>query len=75
MELFMMESGLMISKMVKVQKYRIKDIQSIQVYLLMVKKLVKVFVNSKVTHIKEILLTDYLKEMENIALLSREKYM
>ena len=71
----MMESGLMISKMVKVQKYRIKDIQSIQVYLLMVKKLVKVFVNSKVTHIKEILLTDYLKEMENIALLSREKYM
>jgi hypothetical protein len=75
MELFMMESGLMISKMVKVQKYRITDIQSIQVYLLMVKKLVKVFVNSKVTHIKEILLTDYLKEMENIALLSREKYM
>ena len=71
----MMESGLMISKMVKVQKYRIKDIQSIQVYLLMVKKLVKVFVNSKVTHIKEISLTDYLKEMENIALLSREKYM
>lgn len=71
----MMESGLMISKMVKVQKYRITDIQSIQVYLLMVKKLVKVFVNSKVTHIKEILLTDYLKEMENIALLSREKYM
>jgi hypothetical protein len=75
MELFMMDSGLMTSKMVKVQRYRTMDIQSIQVYLSMVKKQEKVFVNYKVTHIKEILLTDYLKEMENIALLSREKYI
>lgn len=71
----MMDSGLMTSKMVKVQRYRTMDIQSIQVYLSMVKKQEKVFVNYKVTHIKEILLTDYLKEMENIALLSREKYI
>jgi hypothetical protein len=75
MELFMMDSGLMTSKMVKVQRYRTMDIQSIQVYLSMIKKQEKVFVNYKVTHIKEILLTDYLKEMENIALLSREKYI